>query len=69
MNRHYEKYNKVDYTSILLKRSIKFELESIIQFQEKKMSYPQVIKMLIDYYNTNERDKNNIEKLFNDEGI
>ena len=65
MNEHYEKYNKDRYTTLLIKNELKEKLKMIIVESGSKLSYPQSLEFLIDYYNKSESDKKNIENLFN----
>jgi hypothetical protein len=67
MENHYGKYNKDRYTTLLIKKELKEKLKLIIVNCGRKLSYPQSLDFLIDYYNNNELDKKNIDNLFNDE--
>ena len=42
------------FTSLMIKKDLKNKLEDLAMRQSRKMSYPQVIDMLIDYYYENE---------------
>jgi hypothetical protein len=56
-----------NFTTLMIKKELKNELEQIAMLQSIKLSYPQVIKMLIDYYHTNEGKIQN--ELFKDTDI
>jgi hypothetical protein len=56
-----------NFTTLMIKKELKNELEQIAMLQSIKLSYPQVIKMLINYYHTNECKNQN--ELFKDTDI
>lgn len=56
-------YEKNNFTTLMIKKELKNKLEDVILNQSRKMSYPQVLEMLIDYYWTNEDKIKN--ELFN----
>jgi hypothetical protein len=58
------KYDRSKFTSLMIKKELKNKLEDLTILQSKKMSYPQVIEMLIDYYYENEDNIKN--QLFNE---
>jgi len=57
-------YDRSKFTSLMIKKDLKNKLEDLAMHQSKKMSYPQVIEMLIDYYYENEDKIKN--QLFNE---
>ena len=56
-----------NFTTLMIKKELKNELEQIAMLQSIKLSYPQVIKMLINYYHINEGKIQN--ELFKDTDI
>lgn len=56
-----------NFTTLMIKKELKNELEQIAMLQSIKLSYPQVIKMLIDYYHKSEGKIQN--ELFKDTDI
>jgi len=48
------KYNRDNFTTLMIKKDLKQKLEEVAMRQNVKLSYPQVINMLIDYYYENE---------------
>jgi hypothetical protein len=57
-------YNRENFTSLMIKKELKYELEQIATMQTKKMTYPQILKMLINYYYEGEDKIKN--ELFNE---